>query len=235
MARGRMLSKDISLDEKVNALSDDTARLLFTWLIPHLDVEGRMYGEAQVFKSIVAPRRPYSIKKVEKYLKEMEKLGLIVRYSVNGNEYLFAPNFEKHQVGLRKDRESKSKIPINDGVTTENRRSNDGISPAQVKVKVKVKVKGEKEREEGGCGGEPSPTPLHLNIYNEFINNFNYAFGHQPNAKELAQIRDLSHELAQYNCPEKIIKDALKEAAGYNKASLSYVRAILLDWVGVKR
>ena len=36
-----MISKDISLDEKVSALSDDSARLLFTWIITHLDVEGR--------------------------------------------------------------------------------------------------------------------------------------------------------------------------------------------------
>ncbi len=111
MARGRMLSKHISLDEKVNALSDDTCRLLFTWMIPHLDVDGRQYGEPGVFKSVVAPRLNISIKRVEKYLKEMESLGLIVRYSVNGNSYLFAPNFEKHQLGLRKERESQSKIP----------------------------------------------------------------------------------------------------------------------------
>ncbi len=95
-----MLSKDISLDEKVDALSDDTCRLLFTWLIPHLDREGRMYGDPKIFKSIVAPRRNYSLKKVEKSLTEMEQLGIIRRYSINENTYLWAPNFEKHQVGL---------------------------------------------------------------------------------------------------------------------------------------
>ena len=73
MARGRMISKAISLDEKVNSLSDDTARLLFTWLIPHLDCEGRQHGDAMTIKSIVFPRRNISIRKVEKYLKEMEK------------------------------------------------------------------------------------------------------------------------------------------------------------------
>lgn len=138
MARGRMLSKEISLDEKVDALSDDTARLLWTWLIPHLDVEGRMYGEPEVFKSIVAPRRNYSTKKIEKYLTEMEKLYLIIRYSVDGNCYLFAPNFEKHQIGLRKDRETQSRIP---SPPPDLLRSDDGISPAQVKVKVKEKEK----------------------------------------------------------------------------------------------
>jgi len=131
-----MLSKDISLDEKVDALSDDSARLLFTWLIPHLDVEGRMYGEARIFKSIVAPRRNYSIKKVEKYLTEMGNLGLIERYTVDGNRYLLAPNFEKHQTGLRKDKEYQSKIPPK---TPDLGRSKDELSPSQVKVKEKFK------------------------------------------------------------------------------------------------
>jgi len=111
LARGRMISKAISLDEKVGALSDDTARLLFTWMIPHLDCEGRMYGEAQVFKSIVAPRRNYSAKKVEKYLVELEKFGLIDRYTINGNAYISVKNFEKHQIGLQKDKEAQSQIP----------------------------------------------------------------------------------------------------------------------------
>lgn len=144
MARGRMLSKDISLDEKVDALSNDTARLLFTWLIPHLDVEGRMYGDARLFKSIVAPRRNYSVKKVEKMLTEMEKLGLITRYSVDGNQYLYAPNFEKHQIGLRKDKESKSKIPDIGRAKAEQRRSKDGISPPQEKRSLSIREEKEK-------------------------------------------------------------------------------------------
>lgn len=145
MARGRMLSKDISLDEKVEALSNDTARLLFTWMIPHLDVEGRMYGDARVFKSLVAPRRNYSTQKVEKTLTEMEKLGLIVRYSVDGNQYLFAPNFEKHQTGLRKERERQSQIPP---PKTELRRSNVGeeqdIVPPKSKLSLSLSISKDK-------------------------------------------------------------------------------------------
>jgi len=137
MARGRFISKVISLDEKVNALSNDTARLLFTWLIPHLDCEGRMHGDAQTVKSIVFPRRNISTQKIESFLKELEKFELILRYSVNGNEYLCAKNFEKHQPGLRKEKESQSQIPA---FTPELRRSKDGLGLTQVKVKVKVKV-----------------------------------------------------------------------------------------------
>jgi hypothetical protein len=138
MARGRFINKAISLDEKVDALSDDTARLLFTWLIAHLDCEGRMHGDAVTVKSIVFPRRNISQRKIEKYLKELEKFELIFRYSVNGNQYLWMKNFEKHQVGLKKNREAQSQIPP---FTQELIRTNVGESPSEVKVKVKVKVK----------------------------------------------------------------------------------------------
>ncbi|KKL17578.1 hypothetical protein LCGC14_2484160 [marine sediment metagenome] len=146
MARGRMISKEISLDEKVNALSDDTARLIFTWLIPHLDREGRIYGEARVIKSIVIPRLNHSEQKVEKYLKECEEMKLILRYSVNGNQYISAPHFEKHQTGLRKDKEAQSKIPPN---STDLGRSKDEVSrtksPPKIKFKSKLKIKSNKE------------------------------------------------------------------------------------------
>jgi hypothetical protein len=135
MARGRFVSKTISLDEKVNALSDDTARLLFTWLITHLDCEGRMYGDAQTVKSIVFPRRPISIKKIENYLQELQKFELILRYSVNGFQYLCMETFEKHQPGLRKDKEAPSQIP---SFTPDLVRTQVGKSRGKVKVKDKV-------------------------------------------------------------------------------------------------
>jgi hypothetical protein len=134
MARGRFVNKTISLDEKVDALPDDTARLLFTWLILHLDCEGRMYGDAQTVKSIVFPRRAIPVKKIEKYLKELDNFGLIFRYSVNGNQYLWMKTFEKHQPGLQKSKEAQSQIPP---ISPELLQSRDRVTPTQVKVKDK--------------------------------------------------------------------------------------------------
>ena len=132
-----MISKAISLDEKVNSLSDDTARLLFTWLIPHLDCEGRLHGDALTVKSIIFPRRNISHKRIEKYLNEFEKNGLIIRFAVNGNAYLFLPQFNKHQVGLQKSREAQSQIP---SPPQELVQSSSDKSLPKVKVKTKVKV-----------------------------------------------------------------------------------------------
>ena len=61
----------------------------------------------------------------------------------------------------------------------------------------------------------------------------------EPGGKDLAQLRDLAAELiAAGGCPLSYIREAFREAAGQekkSKKSVSYVRAILLDWLGVPR
>ena len=138
MARGRMISKAISLDEKVNELPDDTARLLFTWMISHLDREGRLHGDATTVKSIIFPRRNISVTRIETYLKKMEDLKLILRFSVNGNLYLFAPHFEEHQTGLQKNREAPSQIPP---PPPDLIQSSDRVVPQNPVPKSKLKIK----------------------------------------------------------------------------------------------
>jgi len=145
MARGRFISKAISLDEKVDALSNDTVRLLFTWMITHLDCEGRTYGDPQTIKSIVFPRRCMDVRTMQKYLDELVKSGLIQRYINGGSTFICLPNFQKHQPGLNKDKESPSQIPP---IPQELIQSNNGVTLTEVKVKDKVKVK----EGEGGMG-----------------------------------------------------------------------------------
>lgn len=142
MARGRFISKAISLDEKVNALSSDSVRLLFTWLIAHLDCEGRMYGDPQTVKSIVFPQRSMDVRTMQKYLDELVESTLIQRYVNGGTTYIYFPNFKKHQIGLNKTKESPSQIPP---FTPELIQNNDGLCPLQVKVKDKVQVKVKEE------------------------------------------------------------------------------------------
>lgn len=58
----------------------------------------------------------------------------------------------------------------------------------------------------------------------------------QLKAKDEAQLRDLAIELsAAGGCPADTIKQAFDEAVGQHKYSVSYVRAVLLDWLGVER
>lgn len=110
MAKGRLIHKKICLSEQINLLPNDTARLLYTWIIPQLDIDGRFYGDAQRVGSLIFPLRSVNKKSIERYLKAMEEVGLIVRYEVDGQKFMWAPKFSLHQT-LRKDRERASLIP----------------------------------------------------------------------------------------------------------------------------
>jgi len=58
----------------------------------------------------------------------------------------------------------------------------------------------------------------------------------EPGARESAQLRDLAKNLsAGGGVPLDYIKQAFREAASHEKRHISYVRAILLDWLGVPR
>jgi hypothetical protein len=112
MARGRMITNRICTDKDINDLSDDTCRLLFTWLVTFSDAEGRTYGDPAIVRSMVFPRRTdISTEQVEGYIRELHAVGLILWYTAAGDRYIWFPNFEKHQPGLRKDREPESELP----------------------------------------------------------------------------------------------------------------------------
>ena len=213
MARGRMISKAISLDEKVNALSDDTARLLFTWLITHLDCEGRMHGDPVTVKSIVFPRRNISPQRIEKYLAELEKTELIFRYSINGNQYLCAPTFEKHQMGLRKNQEAPSQIPP---FTTDLQRSKNGLGLLQVKTKVKVK---EETKEESSSLSKEDV----IEVYKKEI----AGLYEEESLSEIIE-KDIEATINIFSAAWVI--DAIQEAVSRKNRTWRYVTGILKNW-----
>ena len=83
MAEGRILSKRVSRSDKVAALSSDTSRMLYSWLIPYLDVEGRMESDPRLLKADIAPLLDHITPKViEKALSEFYTAGLVVLYFI---------------------------------------------------------------------------------------------------------------------------------------------------------
>lgn len=106
MAIGRMLNRKVSLSVAMHALPDDTARLLATWMLPQLDLNGVFYADPAVVRSLVFPMRPeVSIDAVSRILDAMEAAGLIVRFEALGRRWLSWPGFAENQPGLRQDRE----------------------------------------------------------------------------------------------------------------------------------
>lgn len=85
-----------------------------------------------------------------------------------------------------------------------------------------------------GSNSSPSLTgsPL-LEYFNEI---FPKAFGRKPDSRETAQLRDLGKEISSAGgATAAQVFDAFKEACDLNKFSVSYVRAILLAWLGLSR
>ncbi|MEV2910786.1 hypothetical protein ABNF65_19775 [Paenibacillus larvae] len=109
MAEKRMISKVISISEKVNMLPDIFDMLLFTWMIPHTDDFGRMVGSPAKVKALVVPMLDKTVRNVEEALGRLAAAGLILWYEAEGEKIIQILNFEKHQQGLHK--RTKSKFP----------------------------------------------------------------------------------------------------------------------------
>lgn len=147
MPEGRIILKSISQSKKLASLKTDAARLLYTWLIPHLDVNGCFYGDAVTINALIFTRLNKKPEKIEEYLKDLEANGLIIRYEVNGDLFLTVPDFRQKQPRLNPDREAKPTIPpykpewkntnqdqllTNSGVTPDQLQSNSNTSKVKV-------------------------------------------------------------------------------------------------------
>lgn len=136
MPIGRMLNRKIAKDDKVASLSVKAA-LLYTWMIPHADCEGRMIASPGWLKYHIVPLLSYfNERSILPCLIEIQKRGLIQIYGIN-NSYLVLVGFSKNQK-INKDREAPSEIP-----TPELLMSSSGITPLEVEVKAKEETKGE--------------------------------------------------------------------------------------------
>jgi hypothetical protein len=137
VAKGRFISNTICADKKINLLSDDTSRLAFTWLVTLADCEGRTYGDPAVLRSMLFPRRQdVTIERMEIYIKEWADNGMVLWYEAGGDKWICFPNFDKHQAGLRKDREAPSIIPPYSEDAADKLRTNSGVGPDQIRVKL---------------------------------------------------------------------------------------------------
>ena len=92
-------------------LSSDTVRLLYTWMLSHLDINGNFYADPIMVNNLVFTRLGHSIKIISSALDELAEKGLIVRYQVNGERYLKYPDFFDKQPKLLPFREGVSEIP----------------------------------------------------------------------------------------------------------------------------
>lgn len=111
MAEGRMLKRVIATSKKLSLVKTDSARLLYTWLLPFLDVNGCYYAEPEIIKGNIVPRlKTFDEKNIQEYLDDLNSLGLISVYNFENEHYLKLTNFLEHQC-IYRDREAKPTIP----------------------------------------------------------------------------------------------------------------------------
>lgn len=112
MAQGRMLKRRITRSKKLAALKSDKARLLWFYMLPYTDVEGRLEADAEDIRDEILrkQRKSFTINRIEECLKDLHNVGLIILYSANGKEYLEYTRFADEQ-NLRRDKEAVSEIP----------------------------------------------------------------------------------------------------------------------------
>ena len=136
MARGRFVSRSITLSRQVHELRDDTSRLAFTWALTFVDRECRWYADPDVVKSILFPRRhDITVEDMAAMIEDWAQHKLIVLYEVDGERFMWFPKFRKHQAGMRLEREAPSIIPpppANIGVKPELVRQDDGVTPPEL-------------------------------------------------------------------------------------------------------
>lgn len=116
MANGRFISRSISSNEELAGVSIEAA-LLFSWSIPHLDIDGRVPGSPMWLKENVVPlRSEITLKIIPRCLEQLgaaidrDGRSLIVWYETRLKQVLLFPGFEGQQ-SLRRDREAKSRLP----------------------------------------------------------------------------------------------------------------------------
>lgn len=97
--------------KKVNSVSFE-AETLFTRLIAKCDDAANFDGNSTlILCKIFAERKKngqVSERKIKKWLEELVKVGLIVKYSVNDEEYIHIKNCKKH---IRKDLKADIRFP----------------------------------------------------------------------------------------------------------------------------
>jgi len=212
-------------------------RLLAAAIIAHQDDDGRLKGDPAYLRAIAFLYDDYSLEEVKAMRDHLTQANPnIIVYENAGDEYIQLKHHKRYQ---RPRYYHPSKFPAPPGWPFEEQQpsSNQGETIQQPSSNQEV-TQGEGEgkgldldKGKGIGRGRGTPSPVALAL----LDNFPKAFGKKPNSRELAYLRDIEKEISAAGATAEQVRDAFKEAAKQNKLHLSYVRAVLLDWLGVAR
>ena len=201
--------------------------VLFYRLIVTVDDYGCTDGRTIVVRSDLFPTKDNITKKaIEDALDRLEAVRLIVRYKVDGVDYIYLPSFEKHQ----RVRNKRRKYPLPPAEILENAcQTNDGqmsasCLPESNPIQSVSESKTELEGEEGDARaretdfGTVEVDPLIVKVQTE-LNGLtdNHYFS-------LADYRQ--------SLSDEVVSHAIDEAVANGVRNWSYVEAILRKYEG---
>ena len=110
MARIRTIKPEFPQSESMGRVSRES-RLCFILLFTLADDAGRLRGNSRMLASLLYPYDDDAKKVIDKWLSELHEEGCIVRYEIDGDQYIQINKWLQHQ---KIDRPSESKIPAFD-------------------------------------------------------------------------------------------------------------------------
>ena len=125
-AESRLIYSSISTSERVSSLGAKGA-LLYTWLIPHCDAQGRIQGKSKVIKQEVVPFiDDITTEDIANALELMQEVNLVIKYKDSkGRPLIQIADWWEWQTGLKYKAASHYEAPEGwqDSIT---RRDEDG-------------------------------------------------------------------------------------------------------------
>jgi len=216
-------------------------RLLAAAIIANQDDDGRLKGDPAYLRAIAFLYDDYSLEEVKAMRDHLTQANPnIIVYENAGDEYI---QLRRHSRYQKPRYYHPSKFPASPGWPFEeqqpssNQTATEEQPPSnQVVTLGEGEGKGldlDKGRDKGIGRGRGTSTPSP--VFSALFDNFPKAFGRKPSSRELAYLRDIEKEISALGATVEQVRDAFKEAAAQNKLHLSYVRAILLAWLGIER
>jgi hypothetical protein len=261
----RWLDPAFFTDEKIAKRATVPERLLAAAMIANQDDDGRLRGDPAYLRSIAFMYDDYSLEEVKVMRDHLGQINPnIIIYQNGEDDYIQLKRYRRYQKP-RYYHPSKFPPPPgwpfeqdgNHAVTTQLLSGDHAVTEQQPRDRDRVGMGLDLDKDldldKGKGGGQPpSPSPtsstsfldIHKKLTSCFTrgwgavkaDNLNTVIPRKPTAKEAAQLRDLAEELlAAGGCPLDYIEQAFKEATDCNKQHISYVRAILFDWLGRER
>lgn len=244
----RWLDSGFFSDEKLGRLPIPE-RLLFAAMIANQDDDGRLKGHPAYLRSITFPYDEFSTDQVKQLRDHIaEENPNVIVYENAGEEYI---QLKRHKRYQKPRYYHPSKLPAPPGwpfegqnlvgnhqVTNQTLINTHLVTKQYTEDRVGKDIDLNLDLDEGKnrdkTKRKPSPTPTTQTILDKLKNCHESGWGKKAGGKVSAQLRDLAQELSA-GCSLDYIEEAFKEAARMNKYSISYVRKILLAWLGTER